>query len=203
MCYIIASTLNENSLELNVSMQTLDTGAIHLSCALLDCGATDRFIDTVFVSRHKLTTKPLSCPIPIYNVDGSLIEAGAILEVVDMTLCYCDHSEQVIFTVMNLRKQNIILGLNWLHEHNLEVDWKLGEVKMSCCPNHCHTCTNKVNTDRKAHLTEATSIDSCCTGPLPTPDIDLSDIPDLTIDPDDEADEESSSLSKETLKDND
>jgi hypothetical protein len=50
MRYIIASTLNENLLELDVSVQTLDTGAIHSSRVLLDCGATDRFVDTVFVS---------------------------------------------------------------------------------------------------------------------------------------------------------
>jgi hypothetical protein len=42
-----------------------------------------------------------------------------------------------------------------------------------------------------------------CRTTLRTPDIELSDIPDLVIDPDDEADEESSLLNEETLEDDD
>jgi hypothetical protein len=141
-------------------------------------------------------------PIPIYNVDGSPNEAGSILEVVDLTLYYRDHSERATFTVTNLGKQNIILGLNWLREHNPEVDWTSGEVKMSRCPNHCRTCTNEAKADRKVHLMQATSMDSCHAGPLPDSDIDLEDVPDLAIDPDGEDNEEPPPADEDILHDN-
>src|SRR6266487_5352270 len=85
-------------------------------------------------------TQTLQRPVPVKNVDGSPNEAGSIKEVVDLVLRFKDHSERALFGVTNLGKQNLILGFPWLHEHNPEVDWKTGEVKMSCCPQHCRTC---------------------------------------------------------------
>ncbi|KNZ80451.1 hypothetical protein J132_05571, partial [Termitomyces sp. J132] len=69
-----------------------------------------------------LTTHPLSCPIPVYNVDGTLNEAGSICSVVDLVLCYQDHLEQAAFAVTGLGKQDMILGFTWLCEHNPEID---------------------------------------------------------------------------------
>ena len=105
-----------------------------------------------------------------------------------------------MFAVMGLGSQDIILGLNWLREHNPEVDWQLGEVKMSHCPNHCHTCQNKVNAEQKISFMEAASIRTCRVGPLPSPDIDM-DIPDLVDDSDDEDDEPY--VGEDALKDGD
>ena len=60
-----------------------------------------------------------------------LNKAGPITEVVDMILCYKGHSECTIFTVTATRQEDVILGLQWLREHNLEIDWRTEEVKMS------------------------------------------------------------------------
>jgi len=54
----------------------------------------------------------------VYNIDGTLNEAGSIQEVVDVVLRYRDHSEQVQFAVTGLGKQDAILGYTWLKEHN-------------------------------------------------------------------------------------
>jgi hypothetical protein len=89
----MATNLSSNSFELNVSMQTTDTGEVHTTCALLDSGATGLFVNSDFVTRNRLTTKPLSRAIPVYNVDGSLNESGSITEVIDIVLRYCNHSE--------------------------------------------------------------------------------------------------------------
>ena len=62
---------------------------------------------------------------------------------------------------------DIILGLNWLCEHNPKVDWQSGKVKMSHCLNHCHTCQNEVNTEWKILFMEAASIRMCWVGLLP------------------------------------
>ena len=145
--YIVATTPSSKSLEIPISMQTTDTGAVLSMKGLLDCGATDLFMNSNFVQQNKLTTKKLSQPIPVYNVDGTLNEAGSILEVWDAVLQYCDHTECAMFAVTGLGNQNIILGLTWLHEHNPKVNWQLGDMTMSHCPNHCRTCLNEVNTE--------------------------------------------------------
>ena len=84
--YVVATTPSALSFKLEVSLQTTDTGAVHTTKALLDCGATDLFINPTFVARNHLTTKALSRPIPVHNVDGSPNEAGNISEVVDVLL---------------------------------------------------------------------------------------------------------------------
>ena len=80
-------------------------------------------------------------PVPIRNVDGTPNEAGEVWEVVDLILHYEDHTEWALFAVTSLSKQDVILGYTWLKEHNPEVDWSTGQVKMSQCKSQCHTCT--------------------------------------------------------------
>jgi RNase H-like domain found in reverse transcriptase/Reverse transcriptase (RNA-dependent DNA polymerase)/Integrase zinc binding domain/Chromo (CHRromatin Organisation MOdifier) domain/Retroviral aspartyl protease len=188
--YVVASNPSPNSLELKVSLQTLDTGDVFSTTALLDSGATSQFMHSDFVKRNRLATKALSRPIPIYNVDGSSNEAGSISEVVEVMLRYGDHSERATFAVTGLGKQEVILGLTWLREHNPEVDWQSGEVKMSRCPTHCRTCQSEVNAERKVRLIESANIRSCRAGPLPDVDIGMEGIPELCVDHDDEEDDE-------------
>ena len=112
--YIVAVNPSTNSFELQVSIQTTDTSKMHATTALLDLGATGLFANADFVKRNWLTTKPLSRPIPIYNIDGLPNEAGSISEVIKIILQYCDHSEQATFAVTSLGRQDLILGLTWL-----------------------------------------------------------------------------------------
>ncbi|KAF8237861.1 hypothetical protein L208DRAFT_1026410, partial [Tricholoma matsutake] len=58
-----------------------DTGQILGVSALLDSGVTyvtGLFINAHLTQQHHLNTRSLSCPIPVYNVDGSPNKAGAI-----------------------------------------------------------------------------------------------------------------------------
>jgi hypothetical protein len=112
-------------------MQTTNTSKVLLSKALLNCGASNLFVNSNFVKQNNLSTRKLSCPILVYNVDGTPNKAGGISEVWDAVLWYHDHSKCVIFAVTGLGQQDIILRLTWLYEHNPEVDWQLNEVKMS------------------------------------------------------------------------
>jgi hypothetical protein len=105
--------------------------------------------------------------------------------------------------VTSLRKQDVILGLTWLREHNPEVDWKEDKVKMSHCPNHCWTCQNETNAEQKACFTETAEIHSCHAGPMPSPDIDMEDIPDLTDDCDKEEEDKEPYMGEGTLEEGD
>jgi hypothetical protein len=83
---------------------------------------------------NNIPTRPLTNPILVYNVDGTVNEAGMIVEIADLILCYDSHSECTQFAVIHLGKQSMILGYNWLHNHNPEIDWQTKDVKMSHCP---------------------------------------------------------------------
>ena len=130
--------------------------------------------------------------IPVYNVDGTLNEAGSIRHIVELVLSYKDHTECAQFAVTNLGNQDLILGLSWLREHNPEVDWQTEEVKMSRCPERCRMCFEEAKTERKAKEAEIERIQACREGSLPRPTVEEvdgedDDVPALV---DDEEDDE-------------
>ena len=63
-----------------------DTAEVKGLTALLDSGATSLFIDNDFAVNEKLTMCSLSHPAPVYNVDGTPNEGGAIQNIVDIIL---------------------------------------------------------------------------------------------------------------------
>ena len=116
---------------------TTDTSELHSVKALLDSRATGSFIDRDFVRLKGINTWTLSRNILVFNVDGFPNEAGQISEVVDVLLCYKTHSERMLLAVSGLRKQSLILGYNWLKDHNPKINWEKGEIKMTRCPLQC------------------------------------------------------------------
>jgi len=125
------------SLLLPVEIGTMDTSKLYSIKALLDCGATGSFIDRDFICSKGMNTQTLSSNIPVFNVDGSLNEAGQISEVVDVVLRYKTHFKRMLLAVSRLGKQNLILSYDWLKDHNPKIDWEKGEVEMTCCPLRC------------------------------------------------------------------
>ena len=83
----------------------MDTAEVKSVRALLDSGATGMFIDRDYVRTNRLSTRALSNPIPVRNVDGTPNEAGSVTEVVELVLRYKNHSERVFFSVTGLGKQ--------------------------------------------------------------------------------------------------
>ena len=84
--FIMASTPSVNLLNIKVETQMTDMAEIKGLTALLDSGATGLFIDNNFAVNEKLTIHSLSCPAPVYNVDGTPNEGGAIWNIVDIIL---------------------------------------------------------------------------------------------------------------------
>jgi len=122
-----------------VEIGTTNTSELHSVKALLDSGATGSFIDRDFVQLEGINTQTLLCNIPVFNVDGSPNEAGQISEVIDVLLHYKTHSERMLLAVSRLGKQSLILGYNWLKDHNPKIDWEKGEVEMTHCPLRCES----------------------------------------------------------------
>ena len=103
----------------------------------MNSGAIGNFIDKDFVHTKGISTWNISCPILVFNVDGSPNKAGQISEVVDIVLHYKTHSERMLLAVSNLGKQSMILSYTWLKDHNPEVNWQTREVQMNRCPPRC------------------------------------------------------------------
>ena len=110
------------SLLLLVEIGTTDTSELHFVKALLDCGATRSFINRDFVCSKGMNTWTLSCNIPVFNVNGSPNEAGQISEVMDIVLRYKTHSKRMLLAISGLGKQSLILGYDWLKDHNPRID---------------------------------------------------------------------------------
>ena len=112
----------ETSLLLLVEIRTMDTSKLYSIKALLDSKATGNFIDQDFVHLKGINTRTLSHNIPVFNVNSFPNKAGQISEVVDILLHYKTYSKRMLLAVSRLGKQSLILGYNWLKDHNLQVD---------------------------------------------------------------------------------
>jgi hypothetical protein len=100
------------SLVVEVEIESTDTAVKRRTQALIDCSATGCFIDIEWAKVNNVPTCPLSKPIPVYNVDGTANDAGAITDIADVILRYEQHSERTQLAVTCLGKQSLILGYN-------------------------------------------------------------------------------------------
>jgi len=169
-----------------VEIVTTDTQQLISFMALLDCGATGLFGRSRLVDRNRITTRTLSRPIPVYNIDGTLNEAGSIQEVVDVVLRYRDHSERVQFAVTGLGKQDAILGYTWLKEHNPELTGlqrrsKCRVVRVAAVP-----AGRRLN--RNVTTSDGSPPPTCMPcRPMPTVEDVSEDIPELYLDTEDDS----------------
>jgi hypothetical protein len=156
------------SLAVYVEIESMDTVVKRCTQALIDCGATGCFIDIEWVKLNNILTRPLSKPILVYNVDGTANDAGTITDIADIILRYENHSECTQLAITRLGKQSLILGYNWLRNHNPEINWQTKDVRMSCCPLQCSTCRVDDRHEGKIRKSTTSQINACRSGAFPT-----------------------------------
>jgi len=169
-----------------VEIGTTDTSELYSVKALLDSRATGSFIDRDFVHSKGINTQTLSCNIPVFNVDGSPNKARQISEVIDVLLCYKTHSERMLLAISGLGKQSLILGYNWLKDHNPKVDWKKGEVEITRCPLWCEGGHALWKEQTYQKRTELRALRSCHDRPAPLfqEELELEEMPSQMCSPD-------------------
>jgi hypothetical protein len=152
------------SLAVDVEIESTDTAVKQRTQALIDCGATGCFIDIEWAKLNNIPTRPLTNPIPVYNVNSTANDAGAIMDIADVILRYEQHSECTQLAITHLGKQSLILGYNWLRNHNPEINWQTKDVKMSPCPLQCSTCRVEDKRDTKRWKSTTSQITACRSG---------------------------------------
>jgi len=183
---ISALDVRGTSLLLPVEIGTIDTSELHSVKALLDSKATGSFIDRDFVRSKGINTQTLSHNIPVFNVNGSPNEAEQISKIIDVLLHYKTHSERMLLAISRLRKQSLILGYNWLKDHNPKIDWEKEEVEMTCCPLRCEEeCVLQKEQTYQKRI-ELQALRSYRDGPMPLfqEELELEETPLQTYSPD-------------------
>ena len=104
---------------------------------LLDSGATELVMSSEFAKRQGFKLKKLERPMNVRNIDGSLNKEGPIEHTVEVNIYFKGHRERTKINVIRGQKWTVILGMPWLAPHNPEIDWKIGEVKMTRCLEKC------------------------------------------------------------------
>ena len=106
-------------------------------------------MNEAFAKKHSFKLSKLDQAIPVKNVDGTLNSRGSVMHKVAMNIHYKRHKECVLMDVCNIGKADVILGMLWLSQHNPEINWETGEVKMMRCPKMCENEEKKENWRKK------------------------------------------------------
>jgi len=105
--------------------------------ALLDSRVTGLVMSSEFAKKQGFKLKKLERPINVKNMDGLLNKKRPIENIVEVNIYYQGHRERTEIDVIGGQKWTVILGMLWLAHHNPEIDWRIGEVKMTRCPEEC------------------------------------------------------------------
>ena len=70
-------------------------------------------------------------------MDGTQNRNGKIQYGIDLLVMVGDHQERIHFLLGKTQSHMVILGHDWLKQHNPEIDWVKAEVKLTHCPSPC------------------------------------------------------------------
>jgi len=100
---------------------------------LLDSGTTGMFMDREMAKRYGFKMTKLERPLKVKNVDRTENSRGDITHQVEVNVFYKNHVKRMRMDVCYLGKTEVILGMPWLQVHNPEINWEIGEVKITRC----------------------------------------------------------------------
>jgi hypothetical protein len=103
-------------------------GKEHTTMAMIDCGATENFIDRTFAEQQQLPLTKKTVPRRVLAVDGRELVGGPVTHEATVTLTIDDHREEIKLHCITIGNSPIIVGLPWLRKHNPNINWKEGRV---------------------------------------------------------------------------
>src|ERR1700731_4610428 len=148
----------------------LSTGKWATTKALVNSGCTNCFMDLEWEKRVGLEPSPLLNLITMYNVDRSQNREGKIRFGIELLVKVGDHHEWVHFLLGKIQSHKVILGHDWLKQHNPDIDWKKAELSLTHCPPQCSPSPQAPTPLKTSTLTSARIPDTCFPNSGPTPD---------------------------------
>ena len=99
--------------------------------ALLDSGAFSCFAHYRFVQEHGLQLRRLTRDVRVYNADATENKKGLISHYIRCQVQIGNHTSWQSFLVADIGRQDLIIGMSFLREHNPEIDWKNRQLEFS------------------------------------------------------------------------
>ena len=127
--------LREVMVKIGLKQEEKEKGSV--TEVLLDSGATGLVISEKFAKKHRFRRRKLERPVYVRNVDGMLNYMGPTVDIVEVEIFFKGHKERMSIDMIGDQKWSVILDMPWLAHHNLEINWKTGEVQMTRCPDEC------------------------------------------------------------------
>ena len=87
---------------------------------ILTSGCTHMGIDEQLVKEKRIQTRPINFLFEVFNADGT--KDREVTRVALLEIKINGYKKQLKAVVTNLNGTDMILGLNWLVKHNLEVN---------------------------------------------------------------------------------
>jgi len=128
-------TLRE--VRVKIGLERIDTQERITVEVLLDSGVMGLVISSEFTKKQGFKLKKLERPMNVRNVDRSLNKERPIEYTVEVNIYYQGHRERMEINMIGGQKWIVILGMLWLAHHNLEINWRMGEVKITRCLEEC------------------------------------------------------------------
>jgi hypothetical protein len=106
---------------------------------MIDCGATENFIDREYARRSWIPLLQKAVPRQCLAVDGTEVLGGPITHEALLDVTINNHEETMRLQCITIGNSSIILGLPWLRKHNPTIDWKESRVSFSSeyCAKKC------------------------------------------------------------------
>jgi hypothetical protein len=124
------SGINTNDSHFRIPLRIKNKNSNIDTAAMIDSGATARFMNKDFAKKHWIQTRPLKKPIEVFNIDGTPNQAGRIERFARLDVTIDGFKGSTDFLVTDLGEENLILGLPWLREVNADVNWEEGSLRL-------------------------------------------------------------------------
>jgi len=133
---------------LNIGVEKVDIHEGVTVKALLDSGTTGMFMNKRMAARHGFRLQKLERLVTVRNVDGMNNSREAITHQMEVNVYYKNYIKRMRMNICDLGRMNMILGMLWLQAHNPEINWEIGEVKITRCLLLCRRNT-KLKEEKK------------------------------------------------------
>ena len=104
---------------------------------LLDSGMTVLVISLKFARKQRFKLKKIKNLIYVRNMDGMFNKEELIENTVEVNIYYQGHRERMEIDMIGGQKWNVILEMLQLACHNPEINWRIGEVKITRYSEEC------------------------------------------------------------------